>query len=132
MKVDKKSWQVGYEAGLRQQESQPENIEVLSWHAGVIEGQAEAKIKIHQEGHAKPVFINDKNGKPDLTPKKKIELSEHKCPSCGKPLIKRESKKNGKGGNKNYWWGCSGFPDCRETYFEDNGKPKFKESINKK
>lgn len=51
MKINKKSWQEGYEAGLRQQESQPENTEVLSWHAGFLEGQAKAemKIKIHKE-----------------------------------------------------------------------------------
>ena len=83
----------------------------------------------NQQGHAKPVFLNDKNGKPDLTPKKKIELSEHKCRACGKPLVKRESKKKGKGGKKQYWWGCSGFPECRETYFDNNGKPKFKENF---
>jgi DNA topoisomerase-3 len=79
----------------------------------------------NQDGHDKPVFLNDKNGKPDLTPKKKIELSEHKCRACGKPLVKRESKKKGKGGKKNYWWGCSGFPECRQTYFDNNGKPQF-------
>ncbi|MBP9598904.1 MAG: hypothetical protein KBE30_07175 [Desulfobacter sp.] len=51
MKVDKKSWQEGYEAGLRQQEAEPENTEVLSWHAGFLEGQtdAEMKIKTHRE-----------------------------------------------------------------------------------
>ncbi|NDY71826.1 DNA topoisomerase III [Desulfobacter hydrogenophilus] len=81
----------------------------------------------NQQGHAKPVFLNDKNGKPDLTPKKKIEVSKHKCQACGKPLVKRESKKKGKGGKKNYWWGCSGFPECRQTYFDDNGKPQFKD-----
>nr|WP_321397523.1 hypothetical protein [uncultured Desulfobacter sp.] len=50
MKVDKKSWRQGYEAGLRQQESQPENTEVLSWHAGFLEGQAEAEMKIKPQG----------------------------------------------------------------------------------
>ena len=79
----------------------------------------------NQDGHAKPVFLNDKNGKPDLTPKKEIELSEHKCRACGKPLVKRESKKKGKGGKKNYWWGCSGFPECKQMYFDNNGKPQF-------
>ena len=51
MKVDKKSWQQGYEAGLWQQESQPENTDVLSWHAGFLEGQEETemKIKTHRE-----------------------------------------------------------------------------------
>ncbi|MGD9687718.1 MAG: hypothetical protein AB7U43_12175 [Desulfobacter sp.] len=56
MKVDKTSWQQGYEAGLRQQESQPENTEVLSWHAGFLEGQADAekiRIKTHEQGNEK-------------------------------------------------------------------------------
>ncbi|WP_035241401.1 DNA topoisomerase III [Desulfobacter vibrioformis] len=95
---------------LRRQKSQKG-----SWYWGCF----------NQDGHATPVFFNDKNGKPDLTPKKKIELSEHKCRACGKPLVKRESEKKGKGGRKNYWWGCSGFPECKERYFDDNGKPRF-------
>ncbi len=95
---------------LRRQKSQKG-----SWYWGCF----------NQDGHATPVFLNDKNGKPDLTPKKEIELSEHKCRACGKPLVKRESKKKGKGGRKNYWWGCSGFPECKERYFDDNGKPRF-------
>ena len=95
---------------LRRQKSQKG-----SWYWGCF----------NQDGHATPVFLNDKNGKPDLTPKKKIELSEHKCRACGKPLVKRESEKKAKGGKKNYWWGCSGFPECKERYFDDNGKPRF-------
>ncbi|MGD9825027.1 DNA topoisomerase III [Desulfobacter sp.] len=73
----------------------------------------------------------DKGGKPDLTPKEKKGgvLSKFNCQACGKPLIRREAKKKGKGGKKNYWWGCSGFPDCRETYFDNNGQPKFKEKV---
>ena len=56
MKADKKSWQQGYEAGLRQQEAQPENTEVLSWHAGFLEGQADAekiRINTHEQGNEK-------------------------------------------------------------------------------
>ena len=73
----------------------------------------------------------DNGGKPDLTPKEKTGgvLSKFNCQACGKPLIRREAKKKGKGGKKNYWWGCSGFPDCRETYFDNNGQPKFKEKV---
>ncbi len=43
MKTDKKYWQQGYEAGLRHQEIQPENTEVLSWHAGFLEGRTDAE-----------------------------------------------------------------------------------------
>nr|WP_319491600.1 DNA topoisomerase III [uncultured Desulfobacter sp.] len=73
----------------------------------------------------------DNGGKPDLTPKEKTGgvLSKFNCQACGKPLIRREAKKKGKGGKKNYWWGCSGFPDCRETYFDNNGQPKFKKKV---
>lgn len=67
----------------------------------------------------------DKAGKPDFTPKPKVEESEHKCGECSKPLIRRKSKpKKGKK-TASYWYGCSGFPDCKKTYFEKNGKPDF-------
>lgn len=89
-----------------------------SWYWGCFN-------KDHSSG--KPIFVNDKNGKPDFTPKKEIELStEHKCQACDKPLIRRESKKKAKGGKKTYWWGCSGFPGCKQMYFDDNGKPQSK------
>ena len=42
------------------------------------------------------------------------------CPDCGKPMIRRKSAKG------NYWWGCTGYPDCKTTAFDENGKPKFK------
>lgn len=47
--------------------------------------------------------------------------SKYKCKVCGKGLIRRESK------NKKsvFWWGCSGFPECKQTYFDDKGKPKL-------
>lgn len=47
--------------------------------------------------------------------------SKFKCKVCGKGLIRRESKtKKGV-----FWWGCSGYPECKQTYFDDKGKPKL-------
>lgn len=43
----------------------------------------------------------------------------HKCTSCGKGLIRRESQKK-KG---TFWWGCSGWSECRWTYPDSKGKP---------
>ena len=40
------------------------------------------------------------------------------CPSCGKSMVRR----NGKNG---YFWGCSGYPECRTTARDFNGKPNF-------
>ena len=58
--------------------------------------------------------FSDNNGKPDLNEKKKGEVTELKC-ECGNGLIKREVfKKPGK-----YWYGCEGYPDCKNRYFLD-------------
>ncbi|NDV23136.1 DNA topoisomerase [Desulfovibrio sp. JC022] len=65
----------------------------------------------------------DKSGKPDLTakPAQKLEPStKHKCPECGKGLIRRPAKRKGL-----FWWGCSGFPDCKFRCFDEKGKPKL-------
>ena len=45
----------------------------------------------------------------------------HPCPTCGKPLRRRKGK-NG------FFWGCSGFPACRMTLEDKNGRPMAKKS----
>lgn len=51
------------------------------------------------------------------------EVSKYTCKICGKGLIRRESaKKKGV-----FWWGCSGYPECKQTYFDDNGKPDLED-----
>jgi len=68
----------------------------------------------------------DKDGKPDLTAKQKRApiVSNHKCPECGKGLIRRKGKKKIKG-KVSYFWGCSGYPECEITMFDKGGKPNF-------
>jgi len=41
-----------------------------------------------------------------------------KCPSCGKVMQRRK-------GANGFFWGCSGYPDCRVTAPDKNGKPDF-------
>jgi DNA topoisomerase-1 len=60
----------------------------------------------------KPGRRKERQGKPSL--------SEHKCPDCGKPLVHRV--KEGFGGYN--FWGCSGFPTCKASFDDGNGKPK--------
>ena len=43
----------------------------------------------------------------------------HPCPTCGRPLRRRKGK-NG------FFWGCSGFPACRTTMEDRNGRPVAK------
>lgn len=45
----------------------------------------------------------------------------HRCGTCGNGLVRRPSKKN----KKLFWWGCSNFPACRQTYFDIKGKPDY-------
>lgn len=54
--------------------------------------------------------------------KPNVEISEKfKCPKCGKGLIRRESTKT-KGA---FWWGCSGYPTCKEMFIDSKGEPNF-------
>jgi len=42
----------------------------------------------------------------------------HPCPDCNKPMVRRKGKKG-------FWWGCTGYPDCTSTAFDEKGKPKY-------
>ena len=40
------------------------------------------------------------------------------CPDCGKDMRRLQNKSKG-----NYFWGCSGYPDCKTTLPDNKGKP---------
>ena len=62
----------------------------------------------------------DKAGKP--VPKEVPKVSElHKCMSCGKGLSRRPSPKK-KGA---FWWSCSDYPTCKQSYNDVKGKPDY-------
>ena len=65
----------------------------------------------------------DNKGKPapksDEKPVNKQSGTEYHCPDCTKPLIHRH--KAGKGGYD--FWGCSGYPSCKNSYKNNAGKP---------
>lgn len=64
----------------------------------------------------------DKNNKPDFTIKPKAAISEvYKCMKCGKGLKRLESKTK-KG---SYFWACSNYPECKNTYQDKDGKPVY-------
>ncbi|MDR2200170.1 MAG: type I DNA topoisomerase [Deltaproteobacteria bacterium] len=66
---------------------------------------------------------SDVNGEPAKERRAKAELSlEHMCPVCGKPLrhMVKAGDENGPGYD---FWGCSGFPECRVTFNNQDGKP---------
>nr|WP_258404833.1 topoisomerase DNA-binding C4 zinc finger domain-containing protein [Salmonella sp. 14] len=47
-----------------------------------------------------------------------------KCPVCNKNLIRRK-------GVNGFFWGCSGYPECKKTFNDKKGKPDFSKN-NKK
>ena len=62
------------------------------------------------------------DGKP--VPRKVAQDSGFVCPNCGKPLRKqsRVSRRTGKAFTV---YNCSGYPRCKASFFEKNGKPDF-------
>jgi DNA topoisomerase-3 len=53
--------------------------------------------------------------------RKSPAVSKHKCKACSKGLVRRPSVRT-KG---EWWWGCSGYPECKKTYQDKVGKPAF-------
>nr|WP_092073198.1 DNA topoisomerase 3 [Dendrosporobacter quercicolus]NSL48741.1 DNA topoisomerase 3 [Dendrosporobacter quercicolus DSM 1736]SDM55483.1 DNA topoisomerase-3 [Dendrosporobacter quercicolus] len=48
---------------------------------------------------------------------------EHPCPQCGKGVLQLRTGRNGK------FWGCSGYPQCRAAYDDEDGRPKKPDHI---
>lgn len=51
--------------------------------------------------------------------------AQYKCMACGSGLSRRPSKKPG-----HFWWGCSNFPTCKQTYPELKGLPDYSKGRN--
>ena len=49
----------------------------------------------------------------------------HKCMTCGHGLSRRPTKKKGV-----FWWGCSNFPACKQTYPDVKGRPDYSKGRN--
>ncbi len=48
------------------------------------------------------------------------------CPKCGKPLVRRRSGQ----GKKEFFWSCSGYPNCKATFKDAKGKPVLNQRKN--
>ena len=49
-------------------------------------------------------------------PDSSAPASAHVCPLCGRSLVRRRSQRG-------FFWGCSGYPDCRFTCPDRDGEP---------
>lgn len=50
-------------------------------------------------------------------------VTEFVCPDCGKPLLYRQG--TSKAGKPYEMFSCSGYPQCRASFWGDDGKPDF-------
>lgn len=66
----------------------------------------------------------DSRGKPGEIKKAAVVLSEFDCKSCGSKLVMKQGKSTATKREFKFW-GCSKFPDCKTTYFDNAGKPKY-------
>ncbi|ASJ72171.1 DNA topoisomerase 3 [Granulosicoccus antarcticus] len=95
----------------------PEFDAFLRAHETFIRGQV---CSVNQSAIVVKGAESQQSGK---KPKKRqsLAVSKHKCNACSKGLVRRPSVK-AKG---DWWWGCSGFPECKNTYRDKAGKPVF-------
>lgn len=67
---------------------------------------------------------------PTPAPKKAADITEYPCGSCGKPLVRRvvdakRATRTTPAKPATAWYGCSGYPACKQMYFDKGGKPNF-------
>jgi DNA topoisomerase-3 len=70
------------------------------------------------------VKLDDDHGKPGKEVKPSRELSTFTCPKCGK-LLYYQSSVSKKTGKPYELFSCSGYPECKESFFGRDGKPDF-------
>ena len=70
------------------------------------------------------VFLPDDNGTPGQ-PKEKSPrvVTEFPCPDCGKALLYRQG--TSKAGKPYEVFSCSGYPNCKTSFWGKDGKPDF-------
>lgn len=59
------------------------------------------------------IELLDKAMHSEIAPPKNVQ----RCPHCNKPLKRRKSKKG------TYFWGCTGYPECKALFDDEKGKP---------
>ncbi len=64
--------------------------------------------------------LKAKDGKPVAEDSRPRISEKHTCKTCGKGLVRRSGKKGG-----SHFWACSGYPACRTTYPDTDGKPNY-------
>jgi len=96
---------------------------------GIEQGRADVdSFLVKQEAFIRNQVANANSGAISIAAgNKSIVVSGlHKCSACDAGLSRRPS--NNKKGS--YWWGCSNYPKCKQTYEGFMGKPNYSKGRN--
>ena len=90
-----------------------------------LKGVEEGKASLDDFIQKQVAFVTNEvtkanNGAVKVGGEKTPTISVYKCKACGKGLCKRPGKTKG-----SFWWGCSSYPDCKQTYPDVGGKPNY-------
>ncbi|MGJ7582663.1 DNA topoisomerase III [Variovorax sp. RHLX14] len=66
----------------------------------------------------------DKAGKPVAKMQAAVS-AVHQCQGCGHGLVQRTAPKKPREKVARRWWGCSGFPTCKQAYGDADGQPDY-------
>ena len=92
----------------------PDATAILEKELEEVAAGKESFDKFYQNQMSSLTTLLNEAKKVEITPAKNVVL----CPNCGKVMIRRKGKKG-------YFWGCSGYPECKTTAQDNRGKPKF-------
>lgn len=57
--------------------------------------------------------LSDRSDQSDRADRSDVLPAAPACPTCGRAMVVRTARKGGSAGSQ--FWGCSGYPECRET-----------------
>lgn len=102
-----------------------ENIGLGLLTSAKTTGEWEYKLALMDKGqYARPAFMQEiaettRTITTQFEQKTASVRPAHPCPDCGAALIRRESKhKKGE-----FYWACAGYPDCKTTFTDAQGRP---------
>jgi len=102
--------------------SEPEGLQLIAQGSlPVLSGFTSGKGKAFAAGLK---LAADLSGKVEFVFEERTESggteAAVKCPQCGKPMRRRPGKTG-------FFWGCSGYPDCKHTMDDQDGQPVAKQ-----
>lgn len=79
---------------------------------------------VDYENNSCQTRFDNKSGKP-VKREALPTTDDYPCPTCKQGHLQRKPAKK----KNTFWWGCDNYPECKQTYFDNDGKPQFEQKI---